>query len=195
MTRPLAGLIISAVAVLRRKCRQHHGGDLLRRIICVKGSPRVRGAYQAIVVVRGQQHELALAMSSDLDRATKGGFYHLARAIAEIRQRKMGHENSLRSILPILADLAHLPMLVNVPARRSRSRARDARFRPPAVPPARARDRSTWRRSRARHRWRARPAARAASDAGVSRRRRADRAGDRGGGLQVALPPTSPPHP
>src|ERR1051326_6650695 len=153
MTRPLAGLIISAVAVLRRKCRQHHGGDFLRRIICVKGSPRVRGAYQAIVVVRGQQHELALAMSSDLDRTTKGGFYHPARAIAKSGQKKMDHKNRLCSILLFLAYLANLPMLVIVPARRSRSRARDARFRPPAVPPARARDRSTWRRSRARHRW------------------------------------------
>jgi hypothetical protein len=82
MTRPLEGSNISAVIVL--KGRQHHGGNLFRRIISMKGSPCIGRAHQPVVLLGGQQHELALAAPSDLDRPSKRGLDNLAGSVAKV---------------------------------------------------------------------------------------------------------------
>ena len=67
MTSPLAGLNISIFSVLGEG-RQHHRGNPFRCIVGVKGSPRIGGAHQPIVVLGRQQHELALATLRDFNR-------------------------------------------------------------------------------------------------------------------------------
>jgi hypothetical protein len=89
MTRPLEGSTISAVFVFKR--RQHHGDNLFGRIIGVKGSPGIGRAHQPVVVLGGQQHELALTAPSDLDRPTESSLNDLAGSVAEVGQGKIGH--------------------------------------------------------------------------------------------------------
>src|SRR5262249_47070144 len=88
MTRPLAGLNISIFIVLREG-RQHHGGNPFRRIVGVKGSPRIGGAHQAIVVLRGQKHELAFATLPDFDRSSESSLNNLTGSVTQVGQRKM----------------------------------------------------------------------------------------------------------
>src|ERR1700730_13674305 len=108
MTRPLAGLNISVFIVLGVG-RQHHGGNPFRRIIGVKGAPRIGGAHQPVVVLGGQQHELALAAPRDLDRSSERGLDDLAGSVAQVGQRKMRHRYLLkRMYLPIFIILAIL---------------------------------------------------------------------------------------
>jgi hypothetical protein len=109
MTRPFAGLNISTF-ILLGEGRQHHSRNPFRRIIGVKGSPRIGGAHQPVVVLGGQQHELALAAPRDLDRPSESSLDDLAGSVAQVGQRKMRHRNLLKkvylSIFMILAILA-----------------------------------------------------------------------------------------
>jgi hypothetical protein len=104
----LAGSIISAVFV--SESRQHHGSDLFRRVIGVKRSPRVGRAHQAVIVLCGQQHELASAAPSDLDRPSERSLDDLTGPVAEVGQGKMCHRYLLKqakiAILMVFANLA-----------------------------------------------------------------------------------------
>jgi hypothetical protein len=97
--------------------RQHHGRNLLRRIVSVKGPPRIGGAHQPVVVLGGQQHELALAAPGDLDRPSERSLDDLAGSVAQVGQRKMRHRDLLRAnltIFMILAIMAIRQILVKV---------------------------------------------------------------------------------
>jgi len=69
--------------------RQHHGGNPIRRIVGVKGSPRVGGANQPIVLVGRQQHEFALAPLRDFDRSSEGSLNDLTGSVAQVGEGKM----------------------------------------------------------------------------------------------------------
>jgi hypothetical protein len=90
MTRPLAGLNISVFIVLGEG-RQHHGGNLFRRIIGMKGAPRIGGTHQPVILLSCQQHELALAAPRNLDWPSESSLDDLAGSVAQVGQRKMRH--------------------------------------------------------------------------------------------------------
>src|SRR6202043_3148073 len=93
---------MSAVIVLEG-C-QHHGGNLLGRLIGMKGSPRIGRAHQPVILFGCQQHELALAAPRDLHRPSKSGLDDLAGTVAEVGQRKIGHRTLLpETVLAIIA--------------------------------------------------------------------------------------------
>ena len=55
MTRPFDGSTTSAIVTLEG--RQHHCGNLLGRIVSMKGLPRIGDVEQSVVVLNGQQDE------------------------------------------------------------------------------------------------------------------------------------------
>jgi hypothetical protein len=77
--------------IILNKGRQHHGRNLLRRIVGVKGSPRIGGAHQPIVSLGSQQYELALAALRDLDRPSGRSIDDLAGSVAQVGKREMWH--------------------------------------------------------------------------------------------------------
>jgi hypothetical protein len=86
MTRPLTGFIFSVV-IVPAEGGQHHGGNLFRGVIGVKGAPRIRCSDQAVVVLGGQQDEFASAAGRDLDRPSERGLDDLAGSIAPTTAR------------------------------------------------------------------------------------------------------------
>jgi len=87
--KPVGRLHISGLAVLQGG--QHHLYDILGCVVCMKGSPRVGGVYQPVVLLSCQKHELALTAPGDLDRSSVGSLDHLSGSVVEVGQGKMSH--------------------------------------------------------------------------------------------------------
>ena len=87
------GSTISIVSVF--KGAQHHGGDLLRRIICMQDSPCIGSTHEPVVLLGGQQHELALAAPGNLDRPAISSLDDLARSVAKVGEGKVFHRDVL----------------------------------------------------------------------------------------------------
>src|SRR6266705_3683081 len=58
MTKPFDGSIIGAF-----QGREHERGNVLRHVVGVENATRVRGLHEAVVVLGGQEHGLALAVA------------------------------------------------------------------------------------------------------------------------------------
>jgi hypothetical protein len=73
---------------------KHRGHNVFGRIVSVKGSPRVGGPHKPVVFLGSQQHELALAVPSDVDRPSESRLNDITWSIAEVGQGEASHQCS-----------------------------------------------------------------------------------------------------
>jgi hypothetical protein len=82
---------VLTVELIHKSARLAIGAD-------VKGACRIGGFNQAIIILGGQQHKLALAAPRNFDRAPERGLDDLAGSVAQIGERKRGHIRLLESV-------------------------------------------------------------------------------------------------